>query len=653
MEAIKIEDFVSFKYLSNIMTHESGTYFVQTTCNKEDNAYEANIYRYGDSGVQKITSGNKESSFQFLDDQHLVFTSIREKQDQAKIEAQEELSVFYKMPLHGGEARVLCRVPLQVASFTCIDADTLLLDVNYSLRFSHMYTLKDKEEILQAKNDIAHYETFESVPFYFNGVGFLRDRIRKLFVYKISSNQLQAISEDDVSVSGYEYKEGKVLYTCQKVVKRKQYKHALCEYTFANEKTEVLIAQKEYSISVATYLEDKILFLGNKELVHGMNENAKFFVYDCTKKEIKCIHDYTYNCYNSVGSDVRFGGGRAFKVYEGRFYFVSTRECHAHLYSIDLAGEIHLEVEVNGSVDCFDVCDKGIHFIALMDNQLQEVYAYKDEMKQLTKQNTALDQKYVADYQEVVFENDGISFTGWVLLPQDYDPNKSYPTLLDIHGGPKTVYGKVYYHEMQVLANMGFIVCFTNPRGSDGRDNAFMDIFGKYGSIDYDDLMKFMDCVIARFSVDTERLGVFGGSYGGFMTNWIVSHTTRFKAAVSQRCISNWISFYGTSDIGTMFTEDQLHANIFTSMEKLWDHSPLKYVSNVKTPTLIIHSDEDYRCPLEQGLQFYTALVDLGVETRFLMLKGENHDLSRSGKIIPRIKRLEEICDWMQKYLQV
>lgn len=227
------------------------------------------------------------------------------------------------------------------------------------------------------------------------------------------------------------------------------------------------------------------------------------------------------------------------------------------------------------------------------------------------------------------------------------------PGKFDIHGGPKTVYGKVFYHEMQLWANMGYFVFFTNPRGSDGRENEFIDIFGKYGTINYDDLMKFTDTVLESYpAIDSKRIGVTGESYGGFMTNWIIGHTNRYACAATQRSISNWLSFYGTSDIGMFFTEDQIHGNIFGSPEKLWEHSPLKYAKNIETPTLFIHSDEDYRCPLEQGLQLYTAMVDKGVEARFVLFHGENHELSRGGKPKHRVRRLEEITGWMEKYLK-
>ena len=239
------------------------------------------------------------------------------------------------------------------------------------------------------------------------------------------------------------------------------------------------------------------------------------------------------------------------------------------------------------------------------------------------------------------------------MKPVDFDENKKYPGILNIHGGPKTVYGAVYFHEMQYWTNEGYAVFFCNPRGSDGRGNAFSDIRGKFGDIDYKDIMKFTDLVLAKYPfIDENKLGVTGGSYGGFMTNWIIGQTDRFKAAASQRSISNWISKFNTTDIGYYFVEDQQAATPWNDMQKLWDQSPLKFADKVKTPTLFIHSEEDYRCWMAEGLQMYTALKYHGVESRFCLFRGENHELSRSGKPKHRIRRLKEITEWFDRYLK-
>jgi len=302
----------------------------------------------------------------------------------------------------------------------------------------------------------------------------------------------------------------------------------------------------------------------------------------------------------------------------------------------------------------FDVSDAGEALVnGMYDMRLQELYRVEQgRAVRLTAFNEeALAGKYIAPCEPLSIESRGWRIDGWVLRPRDFDPKKRYPAVLDIHGGPKMAYGPIFFHEMQVWANRGYFVLFCNPYGGEGRGNAFADMRGKYGTIDYDNLMDFTDAVLARHSqIDPARVAVTGGSYGGFMTNWIIGHTDRFACAATQRSISNWTSFVGTSDIGPTFGLDQTGADSATDVKRMWDCSPLKFADRFRTPTLIIHSDEDYRCPLEQGLQLFAALCGRGVPARIVRFRGENHELSRGGKPQHRLRRLREITDWFDKY---
>lgn len=213
--------------------------------------------------------------------------------------------------------------------------------------------------------------------------------------------------------------------------------------------------------------------------------------------------------------------------------------------------------------------------------------------------------------------------------------------------------GAVYYHEMQYWANHGYYVIYCNPRGGESRGNEFGYICGRFGTIDYDDIMAFCDEALKAYpDMDEKHMGVTGGSYGGFMTNWIIGHTNRFAAAASQRGIANFVSMEGTSDIGTLFAERQILATTHTNLDKMWNQSPLKYADRCTTPTLFIHSEEDYRCWMVEALQMYSTLIHHGVPTRLCLFHGENHELSRGGKPKGRIRRLQEITAWMDKYLK-
>lgn len=234
---------------------------------------------------------------------------------------------------------------------------------------------------------------------------------------------------------------------------------------------------------------------------------------------------------------------------------------------------------------------------------------------------------------------------GWYLPP--VTSSSKHPAMLYIHGGPQVCYGETFFHEMQVHAANGYGVILLNPRGGQGYGQEFVAaILGDYGNKDYQDLMNGLDTVLAEHpEIDETDVYVIGGSYGGFMTNWIVGHTNRFKAAITQRSISNWVSFYGASDVGAFFVEFQLQRDL-SKVDELWRLSPLAYVNKVNTPTLVMHSEDDLRCPLEQGQQFYVGLKKAGVPTKLVMYPESSHGLSRNGLPNLRLSRLAEIENW-------
>ena len=305
----------------------------------------------------------------------------------------------------------------------------------------------------------------------------------------------------------------------------------------------------------------------------------------------------------------------------------------------------------------FDTKDgKRFLFSAAVGLKLPEVYLWDGgELEQLTDFNgAALEGVTISVPERLTFTNtDGVDIDGFVMKPVGYEPGKRYPGILHIHGGPKMVFGPGFHHEMQLWAASGFFVCYCNPRGSCGKGNAFADLQGKYGEVDFRDLMEFTDEVLRRHpEIDADRMGVAGGSYGGFMTNWVIGHTDRFRCAVSQRSIANYVGDYLLSDIGYYYVPDQQLGTIWEHPERLWKASPLTYADRVKTPTLFIHADKDYRCTLANGLEMFAALKIHGVESKLCMFYGENHGLSREGKPSNRISRLGEILHWMEEHLK-
>jgi len=252
------------------------------------------------------------------------------------------------------------------------------------------------------------------------------------------------------------------------------------------------------------------------------------------------------------------------------------------------------------------------------------------------------------------FTRAGFELDVWVIRPAGFGAGQRYPTLLNIHGGPHAQYGHNFFDEFQVYAGAGYAVVYTNPRGSQGYGEAFTQaVVGDWGGGDYADVMAALDEALARYPfIDPERLGVLGGSYGGFLTSWTVGHTKRFKAACSERAVNCQYTMFGTSDIGHSFNVVELGGPLpWEDMARYIERSPLTYAKDMTTPLLILHSEDDLRCPIEQGEQLFVALKKLKREVRFVRFPGENHEMSRSGKPRHRLERFRHILEWFAKYL--
>ncbi len=245
----------------------------------------------------------------------------------------------------------------------------------------------------------------------------------------------------------------------------------------------------------------------------------------------------------------------------------------------------------------------------------------------------------------------GLEIEAWLQFPHDYQEGRRYPLVLYIHGGPHSAYGEGWFDEFHNLTGAGMFVLYTNPRGSSGYGADFTYATrGRWGMEDYEDLMKAVDIAIERPDVDPERLGVTGGSYGGFMTAWITTKTDRFKAAQADRMISNWVSWWGTSEAQGL-TEFEFYGKPWENWDVYEDLSPIKYVDNVVTPTLIVQSEEDHRTPMTDAEQWFMSLKKQGVPVEFMRYPRSNHDLSRTGEPWLLVDRLGRLRQWFTYWL--
>jgi dipeptidyl aminopeptidase/acylaminoacyl peptidase len=255
----------------------------------------------------------------------------------------------------------------------------------------------------------------------------------------------------------------------------------------------------------------------------------------------------------------------------------------------------------------------------------------------------------------VVATEPGIEVDCWVMKPAGFEEGKAYPVILNVHGGPFGQYGETFFDEFQVYAGAGYGVVFCNPRGSSGQDTAFARApVGDMGGPDYRDVMAAFDAALERMPwADRDRLAVMGGSYGGFMTSWVIGHDHRFKAAISERAVNDWYSMQGASDIGGTFNRQYLgeNATIQEDLDAVLRQSPLTYGKDIETPVLILHSENDLRCPISQAEQLFVLLKQRRQDVEFVRFPDEDHELSRSGRPGHRVDRFAVILDYLARKL--
>jgi dipeptidyl aminopeptidase/acylaminoacyl peptidase len=336
--------------------------------------------------------------------------------------------------------------------------------------------------------------------------------------------------------------------------------------------------------------------------------------------------------------------------------FAAEDHGDAHLFRAPADGSSPPERLMSGTFEVtgWDAADGVIVHTATSPTRLPELFS-GDRRLTAVGAAFAAGRELVEPEAFTVRSADGTEVDAWIMPPVGFQYGRRYPTLLSIHGGPFTQYGSHFFDEFQVYAAAGYAVVYSNPRGSTGSTEEWgRAIRGPngWGSVDYDDLMAVTDEALERFDFcDPDRLGVLGGSYGGFMTSWIVGHTDRFRAAISERAVNHLGSFFGSSDQGFTF-KGYFGMFIWEDVETYLRLSPATYADKITTPLLILHSEDDLRCPVEQAEQLFTYLRLMGKDVEFVRFPhGAGHELSRSGAPVHRMQRFEVVLDWFARKL--
>jgi dipeptidyl aminopeptidase/acylaminoacyl peptidase len=332
--------------------------------------------------------------------------------------------------------------------------------------------------------------------------------------------------------------------------------------------------------------------------------------------------------------------------------FLVQRRTRGRVHLVRVARDGEWDEVVGGDVEVAGqdaAGDRVVAALARPDSFGELVVAEAGSVRSLTDFGADLRQAGLAPARELTIEGrDGYPVHGWLAAPDGEGP---HPVILMIHGGPYATYGIHPFDEVQTLVDAGYAVAYCNPRGSAGYGRQHgRSIRQAMGTVDFADVIDFLEgAVAADDRLDGGRVGVMGGSYGGYLTAWVIGHDHRFAGAIVERGFLDPVSFQGTSDIGSFFGDEY----VGSEPDAMQRQSPMAVVGEVRTPTLVIHSELDFRCPLEQATRYYSALKRNGVEAEMLIFPGENHELTRSGQPRHRLERFDAVLDWWSRTLPV
>jgi len=635
MNTFSSKTFLRLKFAGDPQIDPSGNRiaFTLSRSNEKKDGYDKFIYMY-DGNLFQFTKGPSDSSPRWSPDgKEIAFISASKD---------EKGSNLMSIRSDGGEAVKITHFDDQITDLAWLNSNELILSV----------ALKAKRKNEDPKDDV---HEIEKIPFWSNGEGFTYDvKVQLYLVGKNGTKKCLTKEKGDIFTFAPSPDGKNVAFVEALDLERNPLVSDLFVLKIGFGEPKKITNSNVAVGNICWSPNSKEMAVAISDLKHGSFTNERLWITNLNGNFTK-ICDVDLAKGNSINSDSR--GSSPNKIFwrDSGIYFMMTDGPFSKIYKF-FDGKVSEIINGDRSVSGFNVASNGnIAFLSMNFTSLDELYLYKSgKEKKISRLNDLRNFSISVPEHFDVISSDGKKIDAWIMKPIDFQRGKKYPTILEVHGGPRTAYGNAFFLEFQMLTSNGFAVLFSNPRGSDGYGEEFSYIHGAYGKRDYKDIMEVVDEAIKRFDfVDEKRLGITGGSYGGYMTNWVVTQTDRFKSAVSQRSISNWVSFFGTTDIGYFFGPDQLGGDPWSNPEGYAEMSPLTHVKNVKTPIMFIHSMEDYRCYMVEAFQFFTALRYLGKETKLALFPSENHELSRSGKPYHRVKRLDLILDWFKKHLEV
>ncbi|PWI24668.1 S9 family peptidase [Kurthia sibirica] len=627
--------------------------FIKTIMDNEKNTYYAELWHVDllTMDLQQWTFAQEQIAMVqwSADGQYVSFHSTR-----------NDKKALYILNKDGGEAQLITDNLDNLSSY-CWSEDNKELYFTAKVKAGESFGITQSEKV--DKNPHAYF--VDGLRYKLDGIGLL-DVTKKNQLGKIdlATKAIERITQDDndYTISSRSH-DGKMLaVTVSSQANDDDFTSKLVlidSQTF--EQTIVMAEDGQFGGAAFSYDDQWLAFEGSLNEPYKNAMHNQIYVYNMNEKyHMVLTQEMDLPVGDYAIGDVQQDAHAPSVVWtiDNDLYFQLSSMGDVRLYYATLNGAIYPASPEEQHVYGYDVTKDGLYALLTVSTtttvgELYRLEIATGEMCQLTTFNREYEQATTMIKPEMINTiSDGELVWGWFMKPAHYKEGQKYPLILAIHGGPHMMYANTFVHEMQVLAAQDYAVLYVNPRGSHSYSQQFVNgVRGDYGGGDFRDLMASVDAILDEHSwIDRDRLGVTGGSYGGFMTNWIIGHTSRFKAALTQRSISNWVSLHGVSDIGYYFTQWQMTVDL-TDLEKLWLHSPLKYVDQMTTPLMIIHSENDDRCPIEQAEQLYVAMKRKNKEVSFIRFPQASHNLSRTGLPNLRQERLSVITDWFDKKL--
>jgi dipeptidyl aminopeptidase/acylaminoacyl peptidase len=696
------KDIFSFTWIGDTQLSPDGSraVYVQTTVNAKRDGYDTALYLLDTSqpmsAARRLTNGPHDAQPRWSPDgTHIVFTRAVEK------DGKPQPPQLYLLSLAGGE-------PSQVSSMEKgVGSPQWAPDGTYIAALSETPIVPepkaDKKDTAKTEEHKSDVRIITKAVYRSNGTGYIDTKdAEQLYLFKVADAGAKPVTAWQMtagrfSVDGFAWhlSSSHIYYTSEHVDEpyydlphNEIYMVDVPAGEAAGEgKTpplSVLVAKLTFNASELAISPDgkRIAFHGEDQSLTRprSHQQADMFVMDIdpaqsaptTAVPHNLTANYDYEVGGGVGGDntAPRGAGRGGLVWtsDGRSLIdVVGKQGSALLVSIDaMTGAVKEVTAEKQAVVGFAVKPDATKMLALISTPISigDLFSVatdgSKQQTQLTDVNKALFSQLnltmPEDMQVTPTANSkdiaGRKIESFVQLPPDFDKMKKYPLILNIHGGPHSAYGWVFDHEMQWMAAKGYVVVYPNPRGSTTYGQQFANVIQhNYPGDDFHDLMDCVDAVVKLGYVDSAKMGVTGGSGGGLLTDWTVTQTNRFKAAVAQRDIADWSNWWYTADF-TLFQPTWFEGAPFDKVEEFKKYSPIAYITKVQTPMLFILGDADYRTPPTGGGEdFFRALKYRHIDTVMVRFPGESHELSRSGQPWHRVERLENIVDWFDKYL--